>query len=181
MIDILKSIISKKVQKLFLIIWPPIGENDVSQIDMSIGIVFEDKPEELLKISTDKDDLTSPLIEPLNIPDKAFKWDDFDHRMNAWMNDTEEMEIDNEYYDVSDVDCFKQIVNQKVLDVELVKFTEGSILGLKLIFRDDFILSTPISDGNTVETTRFNNNNNNLKNFTIFGDIEYISLKTLTT
>ena len=176
MIDTLKSIIGKQVNRLFLIVWPPFGESDASQIDLSIGYVIEDAPNKLLVISTDKNDLTSPIVEHQPIPEKYFKWSEFDRRMQDWISCEEGMEIDTEYYDVSDVDVFQNIINQKVLDVELVKIVNNSPLGVKLIFDNDFILSTPTNDGNTIETI-FYNKNENLKKFLPLGEIEYESLK----
>ncbi|HLV39852.1 hypothetical protein [Xanthomarina sp.] len=178
MINELKKIIGKKVKRLFLIVWPPFGESDVSQIDISAGYVFEDSTNELFKISTDKNELTAPIVEYLPIPNKNFKWIEFDRRMKGWMDCEEGMEMDIEYYEVSDVNLFKNIVNQKVLDVELIGITNDSPLGVKLIFDNDFILSTPISDGNTIETNLFNKNEN-LENFSSLGRIEYISLKNV--
>jgi len=176
MIDKLKDIIGKKVRRLILIVWPPFGESDISQTDISAGYIFEDTPNELFKISTDKNDLTTPIVESLSIPKKHFKWSEFDRRIKKWMDCEEGMEMDIEYYDVSDVDIFQNIVNQKVLDVELVRIANDSPLGIKLIFDNDFMLSTPINDGNTIETGSFNKNEN-LKNFVSLGEIEYQSLK----
>lgn len=88
------------------------------------------------------------------------------------------MEMDIEYYEVSDVNLFKNIVNQIVLDVELIEITNDSPLGVKLIFNNDFILSTPINDGKTIETNLFNKNEN-LKNFSSLGRIKYASLKNV--
>lgn len=176
MIDTLKNMIGKKVKRLFLIVWPPFGESDASQIDLSAGYVIEDTPNKLLVISTDKNDLTTPFVELQPIPEKHFKWSEFDRRMQDWMNCKEGMELDIEYYDVSDVDVFQNFISQKVLDVELVKIVNGSSLGVKLIFDNDFILSTPINDGNTIETSSFNKNEN-LKSFVTLGEIKYESLK----
>ncbi len=176
MLDTLKNIIGKKVRRLILIVWPPYGENTASQIDLSAGYVFEGTPNELLKISTDKDDLTAPIVEFQPIPKKYFKWSEYNRRMKDWMNCEEGMEVNTEYYDVSEVDVFKNIVNLNVLDVELVRIVNDSPLGVKLIFDSDFVLSTPINDGNTIETSFFNRHEN-LKNFTLLGEIEYVSLK----
>lgn len=101
MIYALKNIIGKKVNRLFLIVWPPLGESDASQIDISTGLVFEGTPREIFKISTDKNELSSPIVEDLPGPDKYFQWSEYNGRMNAWMNREGEMEMDTEYYDVT--------------------------------------------------------------------------------
>ncbi len=177
MIDILKNIIGKKISRLFLIVWPPFGERDTTQIDISVGFVIEGLPNRLLKISTDKNDLTIPTVEYQATPEKYFSWEDFDSRMKGWIQQDEELEIDTEYYEVSDVNIFQDIVSHKILDVELISIENQAPLGIKLIFAHDFILSTPLSDGNTIETSFFNKNDN-LKIFKTLGKIEYFSLKT---
>lgn len=179
MIDILNNIIGKRVKRLFLIVWPPICGSDASQIDISVGFVFEDSTNELFKISTDRNDLETPLLEHLPVPTQYFGWESFGVRMDDWMLGKEGMEFDIEYYEVTEANIFQNIVNKKVLDVELVGITNQSPLGLKFIFENDFILSSPIADGNTIETGFFNKNQN-LKHFKILGKIEFISLKTGT-
>lgn len=179
MINVLDKILGKKVERLFFVVWPPFGESDDSKIDISAGYVFENSRNEILIISTDKNELTSPLVEYLTIPNQNYGWLDFGNRMKRWMDCEEEMEIDVEYYDVSDAMIFKNIVNQKVLDVELIGNTIDSPFGVKLIFDNDYILSTPIGDGNTIETSLFNKNEN-LENFLSLGKIEYFSLKGLS-
>lgn len=95
MIENLNNIIGKSVKRLFLVVWPPYGENDLSQIDISAGYVFEDNLNYLLIISTDKNDLTTPIVERQSIPEKYFKWSEFDKRMKGWMDCEEGMEMDN--------------------------------------------------------------------------------------
>ena len=91
------------------------------------------------------------------------------------MDCEEGMELETEYYDVSEIDIFQNIVNQRVLDVEMLLVSDGSAIGVKLIFENDFVLSTPINDGNTVETNFFNKSGN-LKNLKPLGEIRYKSL-----
>ena len=176
MIDDLKNIIGKNVKRLFLVVWPPFGEDGIAQTDISAGYVFEETPDELFVITTDKNDLTIPFIEFQNIPDSYFSWREFEPRMGSWMNCVEGMEMDTEYYEISDVDIFKNIVEQNIIDVELVKASGDGTIGIKVIFENDYILSTPINDGNTIETNFFNQNNN-IKNFLSLGTIEYRSVK----
>ncbi len=172
----LKEIIGKKVKRLFLVIWPPYGEETTSQIDISAGYIFEEAPDKLLLITTDMDDLTTPMVKELPVPAQYFEWTAFESRMKRWMDCEEGMEMDTEYYEVSDVALFKGIVNQKVKAVELVYASTDAPIGIKLLFPNDFVLSTPIADGNTIETQYFHQNQN-LKYFKHWGAIEYISLK----
>lgn len=173
--DKLKAIIDKKVRELYLIIWPPFGESDVSQIDISIGFIFDDDSDELFIISTDKNDLTSPIVEKQTLPEKTFLWSEFEERMSLWMRGKTNATIENEYYDVSESESFRNIVMNKIKDVELVAIVNGSPIGVKVIFEYDYILSTPIIDGNTIETSSFNRNEN-LKHFKALGEIEYRGL-----
>jgi hypothetical protein len=178
MINELKAFIGKKVERLFLIVWPPLGEASFAKIDISGGFIFKDSPNELIKISTDTNDLTTPSVENMPIPKNFFEWENFNQRMKKWMDSAEGMEMVTEYYEVSRVELFKNIVNQSVVDVELIKMANESPIGIKLIFRNDFVLSSPLSDGNTIETNSFNKNEN-LKIFSALGKMEFISLKTL--
>jgi hypothetical protein len=178
MMEILKNIIGRKVEQLFLIVWPPYGESDILNIDISIGFIFENFPNELLKISTDKNELTKPTVEYISIPERHFNWKDFDIRMKLWLHGVEGMEMDNEYYNVSNVVFFRDIVDQKILDIELVGIRKQAPFGIKFLFDKDFILSTPISDGNTIETGLFHKSEN-IEKFTTLGEIEYVSLKSI--
>ncbi|MGG5577258.1 hypothetical protein ACPDHL_07955 [Myroides sp. C15-4] len=175
MINELKKIKDKTVKQFYLVVWPPFGESDISQIDLSAGYVFEDSVDQLVVITTDKNDLTTPIIEYLPIPSIKRNWIEFEQRMKRWMSCEEGMEMDVEYYEVSDSNLFNNIVKQKILDVELITLNTNLLLGVKLIFNNDFVLSTPISDGNTIETKLFNSYNN-LENFLLLGSIDFISL-----
>ncbi|MEM9392206.1 MAG: hypothetical protein AAGA02_17135 [Bacteroidota bacterium] len=179
MIDRLKSIVGKKVQRLFFVVWPPFGEEDKAELDISAGYVFEEDPNTLYVISTDKDDLTTPCINYQSLPKSFFNWADFEIRMDKWMNCTEGMEMDTEYYEVTGEGQFSNIAQNKVVDIELVGVSnEDAPIGIKLIFENDYILSTPITDGNTIESAKFNRNNN-LDNFLSLGNIKYSSIKDI--
>ena len=170
--EVLLKIIRKKVKRLLLVVWPPYGEDEVSQIDISAGYVFEDAPNELFIISTDKNDLTTPAIEIRSIPNKCFDWSEFKHRMKNWMNCEEGMEMDTEFYEVSDESLFRNIVNQEVERVELLEIVKNDPIGIKVSFENDYVLSTPATDGNTIETTLFNRFDN-LSHFIKLGEIVY--------
>ncbi|MEL6943550.1 MAG: hypothetical protein AAFO82_12840, partial [Bacteroidota bacterium] len=91
MLNILKKIIDAQVEKLLLIIFPPVGEQYFSQIDMSVGLVLSSFREKMIVISTDNDELTSPSIKFEDFPKSYYKWKDFQTRMYNWFenkNDT---------------------------------------------------------------------------------------------
>ena len=115
----------------------------------------------------------TPCIRFEETPKISYSWSDFTSRMNAWMKSEEESDIEIEYYDVTSAGQFKNIVSSKIQSIELVKLKNNpEPFGVKIIFDNDYILSTPISDGNTVETSLFNKNENIL-NFKKLGIVEY--------
>ena len=94
-----------------------------------------------------------------------------------WMNCTEDMILDTEYYEIIADDQFTNIIHNEIIDIELLEILNNDTpIGVKLILKNDYILSTPIADGNTIESTQFNKNNN-LDNFLNFREIKYNSIK----
>lgn len=169
-----KELLKKKADKLFLVVWPPLGEEKESNIDVSFGFVFESEPNRLCIISVDKDELWLPHISFENIPKNNYSWEDFYDRMNMWMKvDDSKLVIDKEYYDVSKSKLLKNIIGNEIERIEFIN-VEGNTepFGVKIIFNDDYIISTPNSDGNTVETKSFNKNDS-INNFKQLGDIIY--------
>lgn len=157
-----RELLRKKVNRLFLVIWPPWGEEKESDIDISFGFVFNNEPNRLYVISIDKDELWSPHVFYQSLPQNAYSWEDFYTRLKMWMTaDNDDCIIDTEYYDVTQCVLFEKIVSAEIVGIELISI-EGNPepFGVKILFENDYILSTPISDGNTVETSQFNRNNN---------------------
>lgn len=172
-----KNIKGKVVERLFLIIWPPWGEKQQSDLDISFGFVFREESNYLYIISIDKDELWSPFIYIETIPVNRYSWLDFYPRINMWMNaKNENMIIDKEYYEVTKSDLFNNILFNKIEDIELLKVTNiPEPFGVKLIFKDDYIISIPNWDGNTVESKHFNKNHT-IEIFRDLGDIVYIKI-----
>lgn len=90
--------------------------------------------------------------------------------MNA---EDENLIIGKEYYDVTKSELFDNIIGNEIEGIEFLK-VEGNPepFGLKILFKDDYIVSIPNSDGNTVETKTFNKNNS-IENFKHLGKIIY--------
>jgi hypothetical protein len=177
MIEKLKGLIGQSVKRLFIIVWPPSGESEPSQIDMAAGLVFEGNSNEIFSVHTVKDDLNTAAIGIIPLPLKYYLWEEFDTRMNRWMYESDGMEIEKEYYDASLEPMFGSIIGNVVKDVELITIADPNPIGIKLIFENDYLLLTPINDGNTIETTYFNKHDN-IRHFKRLGRIEYISLAT---
>jgi hypothetical protein len=173
-----KKLINKKVEQLFLVVWPPWGELNEANINVSFGFVFNDEPTRLCIISVDKDELWSPHISFELLPKIEFSFSDFYHRMNEWMIATEETDfiLDYEYYNVTNCDFFEKIINSEIIGIEKISIM-GDLhpFGIKILFNEDYIISMPISDGNSVETSKFNRNDN-IKNFEKIGKVVFEQL-----
>lgn len=166
------SIIGKRVKRLFIAIWPPLGEDNISNLDISIGFVFDGDEQNMSIISTNKDDNWSPIIRNETIPSTLKEFNLFDDRISQWMKTELDDVIDVEYYEVTFFDIFKNILSEEIKKIEFIKIQDGNPFGVKIIFENDYIISTPISDGNTIETQEFNRNNN-LKHFENLGKIHF--------
>ncbi|MBK9567184.1 MAG: hypothetical protein WAT22_05520 [Saprospiraceae bacterium] len=174
-----KQLLNNTVSNLFLIVWPPWGEEKESDIDISFGFVFKDERSKLYVIGVNKDELWAPHIFHQSLPENIYGWEDFHNRMNLWMNSGEDTDLimNTEYYNVSQWDLFDKIVESEIIRIELI-WIEGydEPFGVKIHFKNDYIISTPISDGNTVETSRFNQNAN-IELFEKLGKIEYKTIE----
>jgi hypothetical protein len=176
MIDIsLTGMIGQKVSLIYLIVCPPFGEENMSDIDISIGFVFDSNNEEMIVISTSKDDNWSPTIFKKILPLDVYPFEVFEGRMNNWMNKQLKNIIDLEYYNVTTSKFFINIINEKIKSIELIKIEQNEPFGVKIVFEKDFIMSTSIADGNTIETKKFNNYDN-IRHFKKLGEINFIPI-----
>ncbi|SNR16239.1 hypothetical protein [Tenacibaculum jejuense] len=170
--EIFKDLKNQKVERLYLVVWPPLGEEKELDIDISFGLVLYKYSDHLTIITTDKEDMWTPRIQTQKIPLKVYSWSSFRSRMDAWINLECEDDLETEYYEVTNVSEFSTIVNSRIESLELIGVKNNpEPFGVKVKFKNDYILSTPISDGNTIETSLFNKNNN-LSNFESLGSIE---------
>jgi hypothetical protein len=98
--------------------------------------------------------------------------------MKLWMRAEENtyLTMNTEYYDVSDCELFNKIIETDIIGIELIVL-EGyeDPFGIKILFKNDYIISLPNSDGNTVETKSFNRNNS-IENFKHLGKIIYLKI-----
>lgn len=173
----LEFLLNQKIEKLFLIIWPPIGEIALIDVDISIGFIFENSPDKLCVLSIDKNDMWSPSLHIEDIPKVVFSGNTLNFKIENWMKSIYIDNLDMEYFEVTSDLKFHKIVSNKVKSIELIKVSNiDEPFGLKMLFEDDYILCTPISDGGTIET-KFFNKNDNLKNFEKLGKINFELLK----
>lgn len=173
-----RELIKKRVDRLFIIVWPPLGEEKQSDIDMSFGFVFNNEPDKLYIISTNRDDMWTPYVFFESLPQKEYAWGDFYIRMKMWMKMKDNDSILNtEYYDITESVLFAKIVHSKIIGLQLIHIENNSEpFGVKILFENEYIVSTPISDGNTIETSQFNQNNN-IKVFENIGKIIYEEIR----
>lgn len=136
---------------------------------------MEKTPDKMLKISTDTDDLSIPFVEYSELPNSILPWIEYETSMKKWMNCDESREIDNKYYEVTKVPLFENIVNKAIEDIQLLIVNDGHCFGIKLVFENDYIYSSPIIDGNTIETKSFNKHNN-IRHFETLGKITFKSV-----
>jgi hypothetical protein len=97
--------------------------------------------------------------------------------MDFWMNRKDDnCAIESKYFDVTHSELFREISGAEIIGIELI-YVEGNNepFGLKMLFENDYIISTPISDGNTVETSRFNQNRN-IEVFSNIGKVKFITV-----
>ncbi|ATL47955.1 hypothetical protein COR50_12685 [Chitinophaga caeni] len=167
-----EGIMGLEIARLFLVVYPPFGEPDWAQLDISFGFVFRINPERLIVIATDERDHWSPCIFPEPLPGKIFDWNEYKPRMLSWMESKMQDQFGFEYFEITSDPLFANISGQTIKKVEYVKLKGREPFGVKISFDNDFILSTAIADGNTVETREFNHQGN-LAHFERLGIIYY--------
>lgn len=170
-----KELIRKVVDKLFLVVWSPWGEKKESDIDISFGFVFKSEPNKLFIISVDKDELWSPHISIESLPENIYSWDDFYPRTKMWMQaENKNLTIGKEYYEVTKSELFNSIIGNEIVGIEFLNLEDNpEPFGVKMLFKNDYIISLPNTGGNTVETKAFNKNNI-IENFKKLGNIIYL-------
>lgn len=170
-----KKLIGKKVSRFLIVVWPPIGEAKMSDIDISIGLIV-DEHKGVFHIQIDKDDCWTPIVSETCF-DEIFEWCKFQQRIDGWMKGQIDGPLQNEVFDATHESIFGNIVSEEILDIECITLkSEFNPFGIKFIFRDDYILVLPISDGTTIETSSFNKSGC-LGVFRKIGDIEFIPLR----
>lgn len=84
-IEILKRLLGDTVERVFLIIFPPDGVENISSIDIQLGLVMNKVNNQLILIRTDGySDSPTATIEEL--PTIYFQEKDFYIRTKKWMN-----------------------------------------------------------------------------------------------
>jgi hypothetical protein len=172
-----KNLLYKTVERVFVIAYPPFGEETLAEIDIRLGLVFKENPEVLLTVSTDLNDVWSPVLKAEQIPAVQFNSYQFEKRISKWMKQEIDDELILEYYEFTNSNDFNDIVGSKIEKIELIMIQGNpEPFGLKVSFKNDFIISLPNSNGNTIETKHFNKNEG-LNNFDYLGNVIYSEIK----
>jgi len=173
----------KKIEKLYLIMWPPFGEDKLLDIDLTFGFKFEKEDVFITSICIDKIDLWTPIVKWVT-PEYIYEGTLFYKRLEMWMlmESLTDENFSYEIYDVSSMSCFSNIVLEPILEVQLMSLEtekESTPFGIKFYFEKDYIMFFPNSTGTTIETIGFNQNEN-LSFFQAMGRIRLINLSNAT-
>ncbi len=167
-----KKLLGKKVSRLLIVVWPPLGEAKMLDVDMSIGLIV-DGHEGVFHIQIDKNDCWTPIVSETCF-DEIFEWSKFQQRIDGWMEGQINSPLQNEVYEATHESIFGSIVSEKNLDIECITLkSEFNPFAIKLCFRDDYILVSPASDGSTIETSLFNKLEN-LEVFRKLGELKFV-------
>lgn len=170
-------LIQKTVGRIFLIVFPPFGEDTKLQIDIKLGLVLNEYPVKLITFGTDLEDIWTPVVKEESIPAIYYMGELYEERMGRWMREEIDDEITLEYYDVSSFSVFQNILANRIKKLQLLMIKGNETpFGIKIIFENDYFYTFPNPDGNTIET-RFFNKNENLKNFSALGEIIFLPLE----
>lgn len=170
----LSNLIGMSPSSILLVVWPPYCEDSLLDVDVSLAMSFDGLNFQHLHIS--KDDNWTPVLSDLHInPKFVMGWSEYSKRIPAWMSGDLNGAMTFEFYNVIDNRDFQAFLNP-IEDIELISLSgDQKPFGVKLIFKDDFIIVTPNSDGTTIETSKFNRLDN-LSVFCTLGDLVFKSL-----
>ncbi|QDV53063.1 hypothetical protein [Gimesia fumaroli] len=149
----------------------------MSDVDISIGLIV-DEHKSVFHIQIDKDDCWTPIVSETCF-DKIFEWCKFLQRIEGWMKDQIDSPLQNEVFNATHESIFGNIVSEDILDIECItQKSEFNPFAIKICFRNDYILVSPISDGTTIETSLFNKLDN-LEVFRKLGEFEFVSVSKI--
>lgn len=170
----LRSLIGKEVVRVFLKVWPPLGGDELREVDLAICLVFSDSPDTMLEIGTNVSHQWGIVIFEYDIPSFTYSWSEYETRMKEWIVSDEKRNMEVEYFDVSSEDLFKGLLG-RIQRVETIDIDDDNPnpFGAKIAFLDDYIMQFPIASGGTVETKRFNRWGL-LENYKHLGDIRFV-------
>lgn len=170
----INCLIGEKINRVIVKMWPPLFESSLKSVDISAILYFKNNSS--IYFTTDEDNFSLSKIADEKI-DFSREWETFSERLNKWFSGELSEIIGYEYYDFTDHPDFKNIVNNKVTNIQLLHINnDPKPFGIKFIFDEDYLLSTSNVDGNTIETKNFNTSNI-LEPFFTLGEVKSIDAK----
>lgn len=179
-LKLIKQLVGRRLSSIYLYIWPPYLEDNMLSVDMAVGMGFEGYEGAIYKVAINKEDCWTPVVQKTSLPDSldgSFVY----QRIKSWMTGEVSEIKGEEIFDMSADTAFQSLIGSSLASVELITLSGGfEPFGIKLIFDNDYIQVTPISDGGTVETSTFNCLNN-LLNFEEMGKYKLIRISDIPT
>lgn len=173
----LTTLIGEYVEEALLIVWPPLFEESIENTDLSIGLRLKGGSD-IVRITIDESQEIVSIIETNHELDKNkyYEFEQLHERLHQWMNN-DLGKLDLEMYATNTNWMFSCINQSRIVDVILLYSSKADeLIGLRILFENDFILLTPTSDGSTVESKYFRLIDNNIETFSVFEPILNISL-----
>lgn len=143
------------VARIFLIVWPPEGEERFVDIDISLGLEIAGDPSRLVVVSISRSDNWTPEVRREDLGE-YLPSEQFDAWIDGWMK----MELGGVFclqrFDFSCDSRFSDLIGQSIIGVETLSVAnESAPFGVKISLSSDNILVVPISDGATILTRQF--------------------------
>ena len=175
MTEMLVRLIGKSATKMYLKVWPPYGENRQSDIDTAACFSFVGESNEVVGFTTDQSDLTTLCVFKAELPRVYFNWPFYKTRMQKWMQCDLEEDIDTEFYAAHESHLFGNIIDAPIKRIDYITVGEEGPIGLRLQYENDYLLSFPNIDGNTIKTRHFNKDAS-LSAFENLGRVELVNI-----
>ena len=175
-----RFLVGQKVHRLFLMVWPPEGEESFKEVDISVCFNFFGTEEYIYIVTTDIVDNWTPIIKKKKLAEvkNIYAWTLYASRTAGWMALDIQDTLDYEFFDASVSPLFSEVIKNPVTHIELINVMgEFNPFGVRISFPNDFIFSYPNSTGNTVETSKFNRGSC-LSNFDYLGKVEFVDIET---
>lgn len=109
-------------------------------------------------LSCDPNDLWNVDGRFEDLPREAMAWNEYKPWVTHWMtNNGNDTPLHTTYFEVTSEEAFAGVVNCVVSDVVMYSLNNfAEPFGVKLVFENDYLFSSPTSCGSTVETKIFN-------------------------
>jgi hypothetical protein len=166
------SLIGNKVVGLYVVVFPPAGEEDIVDLDISFGLDFVGDGKQIYLVTTSSEDNWSPLLKSAR-NENAFEWGTFYQRMKSWMNDENFGDLDYEFYEVTTESIFSKMSGASIRSIEYIYAKEATDpFGVRILIGDDYLISFSNTNGNMIETSDFKIGRD-LSVFKQFGELEF--------